>query len=93
MLTDDQIKVLSKDNDGWDLCNYGLLALGWSVDGLSTEDVRPYGDFVNEQLEIVNKLTGFNMRMEVSYDDKDKDIRGNSAEVHSESDLSSDSDE
>lgn len=59
MLTDDQIKVLSKDNDGWlGLCNYGLLALGWSVDSLSTEDVRPYGDFVNEQLEIAGRLSG-----------------------------------
>lgn len=59
MLTDDQIKILSKDNDGWlGLCNYGLLALGRSVDGLSTEDVRPYGDFVNEQLEIAGRLSG-----------------------------------
>lgn len=51
-------------------------------------NTKPEVEFMNEQLDIVNELTGWSMQMEVTYDDKD--IQGNSGDLYSERDLSND---
>ena len=38
-------------------------------------------DYMNEQLDIVNDITGWNMRMEVNYDDRAEDIQRNSGDL------------
>lgn len=53
-------------------------------------NVAPETDFMNAQLERVNDITGWSMKLEVNYNDKD--IQGNSRNVYGESDLSDDSD-
>lgn len=54
-------------------------------------NVNAQVEYMNEQLEVVNKTFGWNMKMEVTYNE-DKDIRRDSGNVYSESDLSDDSD-
>ena len=53
-------------------------------------NVAPEVDFMNEQLERVNDITGWSMKLEVNYNDKD--IQGNSRNIYGESDLSDDGD-
>ena len=52
-------------------------------------NISPEVDFMNEQLDIVNEITGWSMKMEVNYDEN-KDIRGDSGYLSDESDISSD---
>lgn len=47
-------------------------------------------EYMNEQLDKVNELTGWSMRMEVAYE-SDKDIQRDSGDLLDERDLSSDS--
>lgn len=49
-------------------------------------------EYMNAQLEKVNELTGWSMKMEVAYDGRDKDIRSDTDELSDERDLSSDGD-
>lgn len=49
-------------------------------------------EFMNAQLEKVNEYTGWSMKMEVNYNDRNENIRGNSRDIYGESDLSADSD-
>lgn len=44
-------------------------------------NVSPVVDYMNEQLDIVNDITGWNMRMEVNYDDRAEDIQRNSGDL------------
>ena len=48
-------------------------------------------DYMNEQLDKVNEITGWSMRMEVAYE-SDKDIQRDSGDLLDERDLSSDGD-
>lgn len=54
-------------------------------------NTKPEVEFMNEQLDIVNELTGWSMQMEVTYDEH-KDIRGDSGEVSEQSGVSSNGD-
>lgn len=54
-------------------------------------NVSPEIDFMNEQLDIINDITGWSMKMEVNYNEN-KDIRRDSADLSDESSVSSDSD-
>lgn len=54
-------------------------------------NTKPEVEFMNEQLDIVNELTGWSMQMEVTYDEN-KDIRGDSGEVSEQSGVSNDGD-
>lgn len=54
-------------------------------------NTKPEVEFMNEQLDIINELTGWSMQMEVTYDEN-KDIRGDSGEVSEQSGVSSDGD-
>ena len=53
-------------------------------------NVAPEVDYMNAQLERVNAITGWSMKMEVNYENKD--IRGNSTDVYDDTDLPDDRD-
>ena len=53
-------------------------------------NVKPEIEFMNNQLDIINDFTGWSMKMEVNYNDKD--IQGNSGYLLGKSDLSDDGD-
>lgn len=56
-------------------------------------NINPAVDYMNKQLETVNDLTGWTMKMEVTYNDgKNKDLRGDFGDVFNGGDISSDSD-
>lgn len=55
-------------------------------------NTEPAVDYLNKQLDVINKATGWSMKMEVTYDDKYKDIQGDPRDLYSGSDLSSDGD-
>jgi hypothetical protein len=54
----------------------------------TNNNVKPEIEFMNEQLDIINDFTGWSMKMEVNYNDKD--IQGNSGNLLGKSDLSDD---
>ena len=47
-------------------------------------------EYMNDQLERVNKVTGWSLRMEVAYENEN--LRGDSSDLYNERDLSSDGD-
>lgn len=53
-------------------------------------NVKPEIEFMNKQLEFINDITGWSMKMEVNYNDKD--IQRDSGNLYDESDISDRSD-